>query len=43
MLYGMILYATADGTLHNSFDEILPILQKEYGKKDTDESVSDWR
>jgi nucleoside 2-deoxyribosyltransferase len=43
MLYGMILYATADGTLHNSFDEILPLLQKEYGKTDTNEPVSDWR
>ena len=43
MLYGMILYATADGMLHNSFDEILPLLQKEYGKKDTNEPVSDWR
>lgn len=30
MLYGMILYATADHTLHNSFDEILPILKEEY-------------
>ena len=43
MLYGMILYATEDHMLHNSFDEILPLLQKEYGKKDTDEAVSDWR
>lgn len=43
MLYGMILYATEDHMLHNSFDEILPLLQKEYGKKDTEESVSDWR
>jgi len=43
MLYGMILYATTDHTLHNSFDEILPLLQKEYGKKDTDEHISDWR
>ena len=43
MLYGMILYATADHTLHNSFDEILPLLQKEYGKKDASEPVSDWR
>jgi hypothetical protein len=43
MLYGMILYATEDHTLHNSFDEILPLLQKEYGKKDTDEHISDWR
>jgi nucleoside 2-deoxyribosyltransferase len=30
MLYGMILAATADGTLHNSFDEILPILKEEF-------------
>lgn len=30
MLYGMILAATADHTLHNSFDEILPILQKQF-------------
>lgn len=30
MLYGMILYATEDHILHNSFDEILPILQKRY-------------
>lgn len=43
MLYGMILYATEDHMLHNSFDEILPLLQKEYGKKDVDEPVSDWR
>ena len=43
MLYGMILYATEDHTLHNSFDEILSLLQKEYGKKDTDEHISDWR
>lgn len=28
MLYGMILYAAADGELHNSFDEILPILKE---------------
>ena len=43
MLYGMILYATADGTLHNSFDEILPILQKEFGTENKDEYTSDWR
>ena len=43
MLYGMILYATADRTLHNSFDEIIPILKKLYGTTDTNESVSDWR
>lgn len=33
MLYGMILYATADHTLHNSFDEILPLLKEEYGEE----------
>ena len=45
MLYGMILYATADGTLHNSFDEIIPILQKEYKNKqeDVDFDHTDWR
>ena len=30
MLYGMILYATADHTLHNSFDEVLSILKEQY-------------
>ena len=30
MLLGMILYATADNTLHNSFDEIIPILKEQY-------------
>lgn len=30
MLYGMILYATKDHMLHNSFDEIIPILKGEY-------------
>ncbi len=34
MLYGMILYATTDGTLHNSFDEIIPILQNQFKKDD---------
>lgn len=29
-LYGIVLAATEDNTLHNSFDEILPLLQKEY-------------
>ena len=29
-LYGIILAATADNTLHNSFDEIIPILQKQF-------------
>ena len=43
LLYGMILYATEDNTLHNSFDEIIPILKKLYGTTDTNESVSDWR
>ena len=33
-LYGIILAATADGTLHNHFDEIIPILQKEYPKEE---------
>ena len=43
MLYGMILYATTDGTLHNSFDEILPLLQKAYGTEDTEELKTEWR
>lgn len=30
MLYGMILYATKDHMLHNSFDEIIPILKEQY-------------
>ena len=42
MLYGMILYATADGQLHNSFDEIIPLLQKEYKKEEMD-FESEWR
>ena len=29
-LYGIILAATADNTLHNSFDEIIPILQEQF-------------
>ena len=33
MLYGMILYATKDHQLHNSFDEIIPILQKDFGEE----------
>ena len=41
-LYGIILAATADETLHNSFDEILPILQEEY-KEDKMDFESDWR
>ena len=43
MLYGMILYATEDGTLHNSFDEIIPILQKEFGVDKEEDFISDWR
>ena len=30
MLYGMILYATRDHTLHDKFDEILPIMKEKY-------------
>ena len=30
MLYGMLLYATEDHMLHNSFDEIIPILQEQF-------------
>lgn len=30
MLYGMILYATRDHTLHNKFDEILQIMKERY-------------
>lgn len=42
-LYGIILAATADGTLHNSFDEILPLLQKEYNKEEQLTFDSEWR
>lgn len=42
-LYGIILAATADETLHNSFDEILPLLQKEYSKEEQLTFESDWR
>ena len=44
-LYGIILAATADGQLHNHFDEIIPILKEEYGTKRTemDFESSDWR
>ena len=43
-LYGIILAATADGELHNSFDEILPILKRIYGtEKKEDTFISDWR
>lgn len=30
LLYGLILDATTDHTLHNSFDEIIPILKEQY-------------
>ena len=37
-LHGIILYATADNTLHNSFDEIIPLLQKQYGSEANESS-----
>ena len=44
MLYGMILYATADNTLHNSFDEIIPILQKQYPNNNEEDTLeTEWR
>ncbi len=44
-LYGIILAATADGTLHSSFDEILPLLQKEYIKEEqlSIDTETEWR
>ena len=39
MLYGMLLYATEDHMLHNSFDEILPLLKEQYGSSKTDDSI----
>lgn len=43
-LYGIILAATADGELHNSFDEILPILKRIYGTEEKEDTfISDWR
>ena len=43
-LYGIILAATEDHQLHNHFDEIIPILQKEYGKQlEMDFDSTDWR
>ncbi len=44
-LYGIVLAATVDGTLHNSFDEILPLLKKEYGNQqiEMDFDSTDWR
>lgn len=42
-LYGIILAATADGALHNSFDEIIPLLQKEYIKDEQLTFESEWR
>jgi hypothetical protein len=43
MLYGMILYATSDHTLHNSFDEIIPSLQKEYKAAPEESLETEWR
>ena len=40
MLYGMILYATKDHTLHNSFDEIIPLLKEQYGSEANEPSSS---
>ena len=44
-LYGIILAATADGKLHDSFDEVLPILEKLYKKNEPemDFDSTDWR
>lgn len=45
-LYGIILAATADEQLHNHFDEIIPILKKEYGSKQEQLKMdfeSEWR
>ena len=44
-LYGIILAATEDHQLHNHFDEIIPILKKEYGNKqiEMDFEHTDWR
>ena len=33
VIYGIILAATTDNTLHNSFDEILPILKNTLTKE----------
>ena len=41
-LYGIILAATADGQLHNHFDEIIPILKEQYKKEEPD-FESEWR
>lgn len=45
-LYGIILAATADGQLHNHFDEIIPILKEKYGSKQEQLKMnfeSEWR
>lgn len=34
LLYGMILAASSDNQLHNSFEEVLPLLKKMYGTKE---------
>ncbi len=40
MLYGMCLYATEDHELHNSFDEIIPLLKEQYGSEANESSSS---
>ena len=42
-LYGIILAATADKQLHNSFDEIIPILKDEYSGQEKMDFESEWR
>lgn len=42
-LYGIILAATADHQLHNHFDEIIPILKKEYDNQIKMDFESEWR
>lgn len=42
-LYGIILAATTDGKLHNSFDEIIPILKDEYSGQEKMDFESEWR
>ena len=42
-LYGIILATTADRKLHNSFDEIIPILKDEYSGQEKMDFESEWR
>ena len=43
-LYGICLAATTDNELHNSFDEILPLLKEKYSKTaEKDDYISDFR